>query len=309
MGIAVASLAVLVAAAAMSWSGTTQGVGLAGGQGTVGPVEPDASMPHVVPDNSTLDARTNELLEDFKSDVRNLLTYKDTDEFEARSAKILQDHEKTLRDVIEHARVTTDTRIMDEIEIQAAIDYILVETIKDEDLKAVRAASQVQEAGFSWIGVPAAHAACPNTTSPSYKQLSLDTNGGLYRGNLYNGGNYLYSVVTYWNQATCSKTFELYFADEDHPYLDAAYDELRKVIWKRTHDIEKFIIHNNNRIEFDNTWSSNNSYDCLTLLQTGCHSTTTKSYRPGSIVYVSNTWNHMMDTSDTNRQLSKINVP
>lgn len=27
------------------------------------------------------------------------------------------------------------------------------------------------------------------------------------------------------------------------------------------------------------------------------------------VVYVSNTWNHMMDTLDTNRSLSKVRVP
>ncbi len=48
--------------------------------------------------------------------------------------------------------------------------------------------------------------------------------------------------------------------------------------------------------------------DCLSWSIVGCHSTTTKSYS-GETVYVVNTWNHMLDTSDTNTSLSKVAVP
>lgn len=69
-------------------------------------------------------------------------------------------------------------------------------------------------------------------------------------------------------------------------------------------DIEMLIIENDRVIVFPNTWSSTNSYDCL-IMGFGCHDTTRgKSYSPSQIIYVSNTCNHMMDTSDTNRGLS-----
>ena len=39
------------------------------------------------------------------------------------------------------------------------------------------------------------------------------------------------------------------------------------------------------------------------------HYTTSQTYTPGQTVYVSNTWNHMMDTLDTNSSLAKVRVP
>ena len=100
------------------------------------------------------------------------------------------------------------------------------------------------------------------------------------------------------------------FVDEDHPYLDALYDVLRFDQFNRVHDVESFIIKNNNQIEFDDSWSSSNDYDCLFLGVVGCHETTTKTYIPGQTVYVSNTWNHMMDTSNTNpNSYDLVSVP
>ena len=110
------------------------------------------------------------------------------------------------------------------------------------------------------------------------------------------------------NHSTCEKTYTLYWYDEDHPYLDELYDGIRQSWYDRIYDIETFTIKNNNTIEFDNSWSSSNDYDCLSWYIAGCHATTTKSYSGGT-VYVSNTWNHMLDTSDTNPSLSKVAVP
>ena len=106
----------------------------------------------------------------------------------------------------------------------------------------------------------------------------------------------------------CETLYELKFYDEDHPNLDEFYDEVRLFWLHRIYDVEPIIIHNNNLIEFDNTWSSTNDYDCLSLIF-ACHETTIKAYTPGQVVYVSNTWNHMMDTSDTNPGYSKVTVP
>ena len=100
----------------------------------------------------------------------------------------------------------------------------------------------------------------------------------------------------------------LTFDDDDHPFLDRGYDELRMIMFDRKEDMESFSIENNRIIVFDNTWSSDGRFDCL-FLGAGCHHTTAKAYTPGQIVYVSNTWNHMMDTSDTNRSYPKSYVP
>ena len=48
---------------------------------------------------------------------------------------------------------------------------------------------------LEWLGVQTASAACPSTTSPVYKQLRLDIDGGTYNNNTYNGDNDLYLVL------------------------------------------------------------------------------------------------------------------
>ena len=126
----------------------------------------------------------------------------------------------------------------------------------------------------------------------------------------FNGDNDLYLVLYQDKTSTCERTYTLSFLDEDHPYLDAFYDGIREWHFNRVHDVESFIIKNNNQIEFDDSWSSSNDYDCLTWTQQGCHATTTKTYYPGQTVYVSNTWNHMMDTSNTNpNSYDLVSVP
>ena len=45
------------------------------------------------------------------------------------------------------------------------------------------------------------------------------------------------------------------------------------------------------------------------VLLVGLHGTATKTYTPGQTIYVSNTWNHVMDAADTNRSLAKSWVP
>ena len=119
----------------------------------------------------------------------------------------------------------------------------------------------------------------------------------------------MYLVLYIDNSSTCERTYTLSFLDEDHPELDAFYDGLRWLLFNRVHDIESFTIINNNQIEFDDAWSSSNDYDCMTWTHLGCHATTTKSYIPGQTIYVSNIWNHMMDTSNTNSGYSMVSVP
>ena len=215
---------------------------------------------------------------------------------------------------IEDARVTSNTDTLTDEEIKAAILYIVDETIKDEKLKLRQednSANRLDVDFLSYFGIQMAQAACPTTTHPTYKQLEIDIDGGTYDNNHYfNGDNDLYLVLYQDKTSTCERTYTLSFLDEDHPYLDAFYDGIREWHFNRVHDVESFIIKNNNQIEFDDSWSSSNDYDCLTWTQQGCHATTTKTYYPGQTVYVSNTWNHMMDTSNTNpNSYDLVSVP
>ncbi len=252
--------------------------------------------------------------QEFKEDIRELIDDADTKDFQAKSNEIKAEYDEFFSTVIEQARVDSETRNLTDVEIAAVKNYIFDETIKDEKLKTLQEsdyADRIDVSFLDWFGIQTASAACSSTTNPTYKQLRLDIDGGIHNGNAYNGDNDLYLVLYQDSPGTCERTYILSFLDEDHPYLDSFYDSVRFFMFNRTFDIESFVIKNNNQIIFGDTWSSSNSYDCTrgSLDPRGCHFTTTKSYTPGQTIYVSNTWNHMMDTSDTNRSLSKVSVP
>ncbi len=250
--------------------------------------------------------------QEFKNDIRSLLDY-NSKEFQARTDEIKTKYDEFFGTVIEQSRIESNTRVLTDTEIKAAKEYIFYETIKDERHKALQEqdTDNIDVNWLGWPGIQTVSAACPSTTPPSYKQLKLDIDGGKFKTNSFNGNNDLYLVSYKDNSKTCERTYTLYFKDEDHPTIDEAYDKIRLIMYKRTHDIEMFSIYNNDKIKFDNTWSSTNNYVCGagsfdTLV---CHGTKTKTYIPAQTVYVSNTWNHMMDTSDTNPIYSKVTVP
>ncbi|RNJ78439.1 MAG: hypothetical protein EB829_04790 [Nitrosopumilus sp. H8] len=313
-------MAVLITAAgafAGSVPGTVDATTSAGSTGSTGEEDQEYYI-QIESYNDMQNARVNELKVEFKGDIRDLLEHAGTEEYAAKSDELVAEYDEFFRIVIEHARTSTNSEVMSEQEILAAIDYIFYETIKDEKRKLAKEsrATEAQGIGFlEMFGIPTADAACKATT-PRFKQLQIDIDGGTYNGKTYNGGNGMYRVDSSHNSRTCATEYTLYFHDEDHPSGDLFYDAIRLVMFFRTHDIESFVIHSNNRIEFDYTWSSNNRYDCLEPLPdvawlgdvAGCHATTTKSYIPGQTIYVSNTWNHMMDTSDTNRSLPSVTV-
>ena len=261
-------------------------------------------------DNSN-DKKTKQ---DLKNDVKKWLedTNKNKKSHGEKSKETKTKYNTLLRESIEEIRIQTNTNILTENEIQGAISYIFQETVKDEKLKIAKKNNSVKSLDIDFLeefGIQMAEAACPNTTHPKYKQLKIDIDGGSHGGYTFNGDNDLFGVVYSDNSSTCVRTYTLYFQDEDHPYLDAFYDALRISWYQRIMDIESFDIKNNNQIIFDNTYSSSNDFDCLAWDIAGCHSTATKTYSPGATIYVSNTWNHMMHTSDTNTLQLKVTVP
>ena len=238
---------------------------------------------------------------------------KDKKSQEDKIAELKTKYEELFKVLIKESRVDTGTRELTDAEILAAIDYISYETIKGEKRKI-----RYDEAGnrgdtvgvdvLRWLGIPVVDAACPTTTDPDFRQVRIDIDGGRYGSYSFNVDNDLYLVTTTTNPRTCEKTYDLYFKDEDHPLLDAFYDNFRQVWYQRVHDIESFTIKNNRVITFDDTWSSTQDYDG-TWGGYAHHYTTSRTYTPGQTVYVSNTWNHMMDTLDTNSSLAKVRVP
>jgi hypothetical protein len=148
--------------------------------------------------------------------------------------------------------------------------------------------------GISVLGydlLPSAYAAC--TTQPdvtAFKQLNVDITGQIG----FNGGNGLETVQRN-NLSTCLREYTLTFSDEDHPVpaTDLAYDLVRIQIYGTIKDVEKFYVSNGD-VWFLDTGSKSQSF--WTLVPT--HYQDVNSF--SSTVYVSNTWNHMMDTSNTN---------
>ena len=251
--------------------------------------------------------------QEFKEDIRELIDDADTKDFQAKSNEIKVEYDEFFSTVIEQARVDSETRNLTDVEVAAVKNYIFDETIKDERLKTLQEsdyADRIDVSFLDWFGIPSASAACSSTTNPTYKQLRLDIDGGAFWLYTFEGDNNMYGHTYYDNSSICERTFVLYFTDEDHPLIDDLYDGLRMELYDRIYDIEIFTIKNNNQIEFDNTWSASNDYGCFigSINAPGCHGTITKTYTPGQTIYVSNTWNHMMDIIDANPGLSKVSI-
>ena len=264
-------------------------------------------------DDKDRDPAGTKTIEEFKQDVKRWLMHetKDKKSLDDKMAELKTKYEDLFKSLLSEIREATGTRNMTDAEILAAIDYIVIETVKDEKRKlAHEKAANTDAVDFlELLGIPVADATCPATTDPRFKQVRLDIDGGRHATHNFNGGNDLYLVTTSENPRTCEKTYVLYFRDEDHPTWDVFYDHIRLVLYQRMHDIESFTIQNNRTIEFDETWSSTHGYTYTQSFDRGFHGTTTKTYVPGQTIYVSNTWNHMMDTLDTNGSLAKVRVP
>lgn len=112
-------------------------------------------------------------------------------------------------------------------------------------------------------------------------------------GNSYdvNGDNDLYQVSAEYT--TNYVKYTLYFYDEDHPdpTWDAIYDAWRQVWYGRIEDIESFTVQNN-VINFDDIWDNDKTY----AEWVGQHGDKTRDYTSNTKVYISNVWNHAMDT-------------
>lgn len=95
----------------------------------------------------------------------------------------------------------------------------------------------------------------------------------------------------------------MYFYDEDHPdpTIDVLYDYWRQIYYGRIQDIESFVV-TNGIIDFNGIWDNNRAYAEFY----GQHGAMTRSYAATSKVYVSNVWNHAMDTLDKNTNLGKV---
>src|SRR3972149_4571020 len=127
--------------------------------------------------------------------------------------------------------------------------------------------------------------------------FNTNGNNNLHQISVENGKNCILS--------TCNKytKYTLYFNDEDHPdpTIDLLYDYWRQFYYGRSQDIESFII-TNGVINFNDIWDNNKAYAEFY----GQHGTITRNYAPNSRIFISNVWNHAMDTFDKNPNIGKI---
>ncbi len=155
-------------------------------------------------------------------------------------------------------------------------------------------------------------------------QVKVDIGGGAgtdskgYQYNV-NGHNDLFKIVVYYDST--SVTYELHFYDEDHPNpsLDDVYNKIRCVRYPGRdssygcEDIENIKV-KDGLITFPTTFSTYTECGyllCQEISQTYAtpaptHGYGIKPYSSSIEVYVSNTWNPLMDTVDTNPDMSKV---
>ncbi len=175
-------------------------------------------------------------------------------------------------------------------------EELKLEKIEDYDQKA-NADEKLEKQSIIDLILPPANASyCDPVQNISYfKQVQQDIDGGFF----FEGNNELYNVARE-TLSNCVVKYTLSFLDEDHPVpgIDQAYDQLRLKIHGRIADVEVFYVQSNG-INFLETYSNGQDFGSL-----GIHYTTIKPF--SNTVYVSNTWNHMMDVVDENSSKSKF---
>ena len=186
---------------------------------------------------------------------------------------------------------------MNEVKRQDMINSIpddaITEIIEIGDLSA--------QGGFI---LPTAYAAGNPYTINSWKQVTVDINGGSgtdSAGNSYNinGGNQLSILQTTYTSSQV--TYTLTFADEDYPdpNWDVFWDNWRQIQYQRTTDIESFTV-DSDGVVFADMWDNDNTFAEFW----GQHGEKTRSYHSGMSIYISNVWNHAMDISNENSDMS-----
>ena len=214
------------------------------------------------------------------------------EKFTAKRAELIAKYEQQMDDKLgNQISAVNDLTSEQRSEI---ISLIISEKFKAPMQEKFVADMLADEEGINVLGydlLPSAYAAC--TTQPdvtAFKQLNVDITGQIG----FHGHNDLETVQRN-NLSTCLREYTLTFSDEDHPVpgTDQAYDAVRLQIYGTIKDVEKFYVSNGN-VWFLDTGSLSQSF--WTLVPT--HYQDVNSF--SSTVYVSNTWNHMMDTSNTN---------
>ena len=119
-----------------------------------------------------VDAEREYTKQDLKNSLKEWMISHDDQSLEKKTEELKNKFDQLLRDSIEQERINTHTQILNEKEIVSAMNYIIVETYKDEKLK--RSSSDninTMSADSDNFGIQYADAVCPATTNPTYSDV------------------------------------------------------------------------------------------------------------------------------------------
>ncbi len=208
--------------------------------------------------------------------------------------------------------------------MKAAIDYIVHEELKhlmgfDKPTAQSIKLSETPSSLLKGLGrINTDSLALPGLTI-HFKQLSVesrsyasgtDCQGNWFTVNVNDPLNTLFKVIVYdYSDYTAGYYYyelELWFGDEDHPnpLTNAIYDSIRKAIYGRIEDVESIAVYSSDygltwTVDFTingGIWSAGYPY----AYSVGIHGKATRTAVGSADLYVSNVWNHAMDTVNDN---------
>jgi len=200
------------------------------------------------------------------------------------------DEKDDLKDLIvrEHIKELKRQKIVSQIPIDAVTEVIEIGGLSTQ----------------GYFELPIAYATGNPYPITSWKQVTIDRDGGSgtdSSGNDYDidGGNDFTTLST--SYTSTKVTYTLTFDGEDHPDPDTDdwYDSYRQAVYGRSTDIESFTV-DSNGIDFSGIWDEDKTFGEWY----GQHGDQTRTYSSGVSIYVSNVWNHAMDTSNENSSMS-----
>ncbi len=263
-------------------------------------------------DQNTQAQNVKQLFADVDQEIRQYVNG-DMKNPEDKKAQLIEKYSNNLEAIIN--TITIHDNLQFDSEVEGIKELIISEHMSEVNRQKI--ISQIPddaitetievEPDLSKQGVfelPKAYAAGNPYPINTWKQVTHDRTGGSgtdSSGNSYNinGNNHFTSLSTSY---TSSKvTYTLTFKDEDHPnpFWDKFWDNWRQIQYGRTTDIESFTV-DSNGVKFPGIWDNDKTFAEFM----GQHGTKTRSYYSGMSIYVSNVWNHAMDTTNENPGMS-----
>jgi len=292
-------------------------------------IVPMVSAEEKDPARLTSEEKVRDLFKPIDADINKMVDEKilyssqaGTDRFSEPTKEVLKKYEKNLDEIV--ARLDTLTGVhLDETNRTILKEIIVTEHFKkvSNDMELEKRGLKLEDAKVITPKVLGVVTMTDEINKPETDSIVSAPLMNLYQtypdvyggygfddaGLPYNvaGGNTLYKVLTWGN--SYPYTYRLYYYDEDHPNptLDVTYDYYRYLEIGTYEDSAQFTVWDASNIQYSLSWSSTRTYG----YPAGNHGSITREYHPW--IYVSNIWNHDIDTSDSNPTMSmlKMSIP